>query len=409
MSAILSYPSPARANDRIISLDALRGFAVLGILIMNIQSFSMISNAYVNPMAFGDFHATNQWFWKLSHIFASQKFMPIFAMLFGAGIVLMNERLALKEISSTALHYRRMMWLMMIGLMHAYLLWYGDILFTYALCGLLVFLFRKMSPAKLLFIGFLFFSMASIIYLFLGQSIPYWPSEQLEQSVQSWQPSAAAIQTEIENYRGSWIQQMDSRILTALFVQSTMFFMKVGWKTIGLMLVGMALYKWGIFSASVSKKSYILGAIAGFAIGLPIIIIGIKQNFEAHFSFEYSMFFGSQFNYWGSLFISYAYICLIMILFKSNRFLKVKKSFAAVGRMALSNYLFQTIICTFIFYGYGFGLFGKTNRLEQLVIVIAIWVFQIIVSNIYLKYFRYGPFEWLWRSLSYFKMQTLKK
>ncbi|MCD4773500.1 MAG: DUF418 domain-containing protein [Bacteroidales bacterium] len=404
-----SFLNPTSSTERIVSLDALRGFAILGILIMNIQSFSMISAAYVNPIAFGDFTGVNKWIWILSHVFADQKFMPIFAMLFGAGIVLMSERLDQKGKNTAALHYRRMMWLVIIGLVHAYFLWYGDILFTYAICGLLVFLFRKLTSKWLLIIGVLIFSISSFLYLFFGLSMPYWPNEVLEHSINSWYPPETNVLNEITNYQGNWIQQMNSRISMAFFIQTNMFFMKVAWKTIGLMLIGMALYKWGVFSAELSKKAYIKGTVFGFVFGFPLVVIGVVSNINANWSFEYSMFFGSQFNYWGGVFVSFGYISLIMILVKSKYINSIIKSFSAVGRMALSNYLLQTIICTTIFYGHGFGFFAKANRIEQIIIVLIIWLFQLIASTVYLKYFRYGPFEWFWRSLSYNKIQSFRK
>ena len=136
--------SPVSSSDRIVSLDVLRGFAVLGILIMNIQSYSMIGAAYLNPNAFGDLTGLNKWVWILSHIFADSKFITIFSILFGAGIVLFTNKAAEKGRSAAGLHYRRTFWLFVIGLMHAYLLWYGDILVIYALCALFVFLFRRL-------------------------------------------------------------------------------------------------------------------------------------------------------------------------------------------------------------------------------------------------------------------------
>ena len=135
-------PAPVDAPERIAPLDTLRGFALLGILVMNIQSFSMISAAYNNPTAYGDLSGANWWVWLLGHLLADQKMYGIFSMLFGAGILLMTSR-AEERGSSLGLHYRRMMWLILFGLLHAHLLWPGDILYTYGMCGLLVYLFRR--------------------------------------------------------------------------------------------------------------------------------------------------------------------------------------------------------------------------------------------------------------------------
>jgi len=145
-----------------------------------------------------------------------------------------------------------------------------------------------------------------------------------------------------------------------------------------------------------------------FIIGFLLVITGIRENFAKDFSMEYSFFLGSQFNYWGSLFVSMGYIGLTMLCMNTNLFGILKKSLRAVGQMAFTNYLLQTLICTTIFYGHGFGMYGKLERKEQLLIVFIIWVLQLIVSPVWLKYFRYGPFEWLWRSLTYWKIQPLK-
>ena len=160
--------SPVLPTARIKALDVLRGFAVLGILIMNIQSFAMIETAYINPAAFGDLTGLNKIVWIVSHILADQKFMTIFSILFGAGILMISDKAEQKNLKSAGLHYRRIFWLLIIGLIHAYLLWHGDILVTYALCAFWVFLFRKLSPIKLIIIGLLLVSVASFIYLLAG-------------------------------------------------------------------------------------------------------------------------------------------------------------------------------------------------------------------------------------------------
>ena len=400
---------PTQLSERIVSLDVLRGFAILGILIMNIQSFSMIGAAYLNPTAYGDLTGLNKWVWMLSHVFADMKFMTIFSMLFGAGVVLFTERLKGKGINSLAIHYRRTFWLLVLGLAHAYLLWYGDILVGYAVSALWVVLLRKLKPRTLLIIGLGVFSVGFILYLLTGISIPFMPEESKVGMLQGWLPEAELINREITAYQGSWVQQMDQRIKGAIMMQTMVFFIQTGWRAGGLMLIGMALYKWGILSAQKSKSFYLkLVAFCLFP-GLAIVVYGMKTNFDAGFSLEYSFFLGSQFNYWGSLLVSLGYIGLVMLCVKMNTLRFVKHSLQAVGQMALTNYLLQTIICTIIFYGHGFGLYGKVERKEQILIVFAVWIFQLIVSPIWMKYFRFGPFEWLWRSLTYWRFQAMKR
>ena len=400
--------SPISLSQRIISLDVLRGFAVLGILIMNIQSFSMIDAAYINPDAFGDLTGLNKWVWILSHTFADQKFMTIFSILFGAGMVLFTNRVTEKSYSPAKLHYRRSLWLLIIGMMHAYLLWYGDILVIYALCALFAYLFRNLSPKKLLIIGIAFISVASILSLMSGLSMQFWPPESIENTLKGWKPGAEIVQNQIQAYQGGWLEQMSKRIPSALTTQTFLFFFLFGWRAGGLMLIGMAFYKWGILKAERSKKFYLYSIGIGFGIGLLIVIYGVVRNFTAGWILGYSMFIGSQYNYWGSLLIAFAYIGLVMLFCLSQIGEKIKNLFATVGRMAFTNYLLQTIICTTIFYGHGFGLYGKVERSMQILIVLCVSIFQLIISPIWLRFFKFGPFEWLWRSLTYWKIQPMR-
>ena len=247
--------SPVSLDERIVSMDVLRGFAVLGILIMNIQSYSMIEAAYLNPTAYGDLTGINRWIWMLSHLFADEKFMGIFSILFGAGILLFTGRVEARGKKSAGLHYRRTFFLILIGLAHAYLLWYGDILVAYGLCALSLFLFRKMSPRKLLLFGLASVSVASIIYIVFAWSLPYWPQESYQQTLHSWSPSAQVIAGEISTYQGGWLEQMSHRIPAAVTLQTFIFLILMGWRAGGMMLVGMALFKWRVLSAERSRQS----------------------------------------------------------------------------------------------------------------------------------------------------------
>ena len=400
--------SPIAPGQRIISIDVLRGFAVLGILIMNIQVFSMIFSAYDNPTAYGDFTGINKWIWMLSHIIADQKFMTIFSILFGAGIILMTNNLENKRLPSTGLHYRRMMWLLIFGLLHAYLLWFGDILVNYALVGMLAFLFRKKSIKTLLIVGISLLIIPFLLSIFFNWSMPYWPEESVQHTLKQWQPDKEIIEQNLLIYRSNWIGQMENRISLAITIQTFVFFMYSLWRVWGLMLIGMALYKLKVLTASRSSKYYITYLIIGFLIGYFLVITGMIKNFNAGFTMEYSMFGGKLYNYWGSIFVSFGYIGLIMLFCKSNLFSGFKKLLAAVGRMAFTNYILQTLICTIIFYGHGFGFYGKVDRGGLILIVFGVWVLLVMFSYFWLKYFRYGPLEWLWRSLSYRGFQPIK-
>ncbi|NQZ12499.1 MAG: hypothetical protein HRT35_35545, partial [Algicola sp.] len=159
--------SPIQQTTRINHLDILRGFALLGILLMNIQGFSMPGAAYLNPTAWGDLQGINLFVWSFSHLFADQKFMGLFSILFGAGICLFADRAEAKYGKSAALHYKRNLWLLLFGLIHAHFIWYGDILYSYALCSFWVYLLRNKSVRFLLISALLCLSIASLYSLFV--------------------------------------------------------------------------------------------------------------------------------------------------------------------------------------------------------------------------------------------------
>ncbi len=405
---VSAIPSPVTLSDRIGSLDVLRGVAILGILIMNIQGYAMIQAAYMNPSAYGDLAGLNGLVWRLSHILADQKFMTIFAMLFGAGIVLMSDRVVAKGGKPGGRHYRRMFGLLIIGLIHAYLLWHGDILVIYALCGLLAFLFRNRTPSTLLVVGLLFVAVPTALYTMFGMSMPYWPPESVAQFAESWAPSAEATAAELAAFRSSWGEQMEYRLPSAIVFHTFIFLVWGLWRALGLMLVGMALFKWGVFSAKRTVRFYSIVAAVGIVLGISVIVFGMNRNIAVDWSIDYSFFFGSMFNYWGSILVALAYVSIVMLVCMSDKLSVVQKGFAAVGRMALSNYLLQTLICTTIFYSQGFALYGEVDRFGQILIVFGVWVFQILASLIWIRYFKFGPVEWLWRSATYGKRQPMR-
>jgi uncharacterized protein len=395
---------PAQPSERIIAIDVLRGVALLGILIMNIQAFAMIFAAYLNPTAYGDLTGVNYLVWLLGHLLADQKFMTIFAMLFGAGVVLLTERQAQAGGKPARYHYRRTIVLILIGLLHAYMLWDGDILVTYGICALVVYFFRRLSPRWLLPAGFLLLCVPSVIYLVIGLSLPSWPEEILAEMKEGWQPGPDTVAAEVAAYQGGWLRQMDFRVPGSVSMETFVLAIWGFWRAAGLMLIGMACYKIGVFSATLPRRYY-LGIVGlGLLVGLPLEIAGVLRN-EAHGWDLSCMFQGSVYNYWGSLGVSLAWISLVMLLCQSGRLRPLQTSLAAVGRTALSNYLLQTLLCTTLFYGHGFGLFGKVSRMGQLGIVLAIWALQLLVSPLWLRFFAFGPAEWVWRCATYWRLQ----
>lgn len=237
--------------------------------------------------------------------------------------------------------------------------------------------------------------------------MPYWDEPQLTEMTGSWSPTTNQVEENLAIYRGSWLEQFSHRSENALFMETFLLIIWGFWRAGGLMLIGMGFFKLAIFNAEKSNRFYITGAMLGLLVGLALIITGIEELETASWIFEYSFFFGTQFNYWGSLFICFAYVCIVM-LFCRNGWLKwLQKSLAAVGQMALTNYLLQTIVCRTLFYGHGFGWYGYLSRSQLIGIVLVFWIVQMIGSPLWLKKFRFGPFEWLWRSLSYWRFQPI--
>ena len=270
---------PVAETARIDAIDVLRGVALLGILLMNVQSFSMPQAAYFNPTAYGDLEGANLYVWVAGRMLADQKFMTIFSMLFGAGIVLMAGRAEARG-DARRVHYRRMGWLLVIGLLHAHLLWPGDVLFLYAVCGMLVYPLRRQPPGRLLALGAGLLAVASAYSVWSGVSFPYWPeAERVAFTAGTWQPPPARIEEELAAWRGGWLDQQPVRSAGALEFETYILVAWGVWRAGGLMLIGMALFRYGVFGARRPARFYTALVAAGVAVGLPLQAWGIALDF----------------------------------------------------------------------------------------------------------------------------------
>lgn len=402
-------PNKSTANHtpekkRQLNLDVIRGTALLGILIMNIQSFSMISSAYSNPLSFGDFSGLNKTIYYFSHVFADQKFMTIFSILFGASILLVASGNEAKGLNAFKMHYRRMVILACIGLLHLYCLWYGDILFMYAVMGMLAYPARNKTAKFMLITASILLMINAAVYYTATEAMPYMSQADIQELATDWVPSSEAIEEEIFANQSNWIAQTSYRtkMATEMLFSGTFYYCRV----LALMLIGMAMIKLNFFGKRFNNKSLLMQAI--FCSLLGVFLILNRLNYNIFNNFPISTMFDQE-NYWGSLMMGYAYICLIIVFCRFKVLNRVKSYLSQVGRLALTNYLVQTIICTFIFYGWGLGKFGTFERKDQLLLVVCIWIFQILFSVRWMKTFRVGPFEWLWRSLTYGSVQNIKK
>ncbi|MEM7228733.1 MAG: DUF418 domain-containing protein [Planctomycetota bacterium] len=412
---------PTKQADRIRSLDVLRGFAVLGILAMNITTFAIPFAAYANPNWNGPASDADMLTWKIMLFMFDMKMMTIFSMLFGAGIVLMASRRDAAGKGVYALHYKRIGWLFLFGFIHSALFWNGDILALYAACGVLVILVRKLPAVWLILIGMLLIAFASAVNFAVGLSFDHWPadaqSEMMKGLGEFWSPSAKQLDEQMAMYGGgpfdlmSFLSITGERIIFAILAVPFAFIFMWGWRAMGNMLIGMALYKMGVFSAKRSMAFYVAMTVLGFGIGWSLIAQAPGAYEAAEWGAVDSMFIISQWNYWGSLFVALGWVGVIMLVCKAQLpvLCTIRHAFACTGQMALTNYLMQTILCTTFFFPYGFGQFGDFTRSQLYIVVGTIWALQLIWSPIWMKHFRFGPFEWAWRSLTYWKRQPMRR
>lgn len=410
------------ATQRIASLDLIRGLALLGILTMNI-TLALPGPARLVPTIAGGFTGANYAAWILGFLLFDEKMITLFSMLFGAGILLLGQ----KSKRPGRLFLRRQVILLGIGLVHAYLIWEGDILVPYAICGLVVYPLRRLSPQRLLALGFLIWLPSLALSGFVGRIFaesreansrvesarasgrkPSAADVELASAWRSFRPSPIEVQGLIEeNRRQSWWQLTVRRAPETFEFQTMVFFTSFLWTIPARMLVGMALFKLGILAGTRPPGFYLRAAMAAYLIGFPFVTFAMCGLLARDFDPAYLFSAGLEINQFGSLFVATGHACLLLWLQTSGRF--GGQALQAVGRMALTNYLMQSLIATTLFYGYGLAQFGLWDRVHLYGLVFAIWAFQLAVSRVWLRDFQFGPIEWLWRSLTYGIRQPFHK
>jgi uncharacterized protein len=399
---------PVPASRRIQAIDVLRGAAILGILPMNMQLIAMIDSAYLNPYAGSWTDNQNVSVWVALQVLIGHKDLSVFSMLFGAGILLMNARRGESGQSTTALHYSRMAVLFAFGMVHAYLVWSGDILVTYAICGCLAYLLRNLRPGPLLAIGSAAYAVPMVLLIVAQLILPFLGEGAVATVHDIFRPAPEMIAEHNAIYGGSWWTQMSARAGAALGLQTGLFLLGLLWVCGGMMLVGMAFHKWGVFSARLPDRTYGLMAATGGAVGLSLILWGLWRNFAADWNPESALLGGRVPSETAAPIMAAAWIGMVMLICKKGIFRRLTEPVSAIGRMALTNYLAHSLICTLIFYGHGMGLVGRIDRIGQLLMTIALWAATLIWSPMWLKRFHFGPMEWLWRSLSHAQRQPMR-
>jgi uncharacterized protein len=428
--------APVSEAERLFAVDALRGFALLGILAMNIVGFAWPEPAYNNPLRSGGFEGLDRAIWFFNHLVFEGKMMTIFSMLFGAGLVLMDHRAAARGARVGWVYYRRIFWLLVIGLVHAYLIWDGDILVLYAECGLFLYLFRNLTPRTLIILGIA--AMLVLVPILLGIALgldamkattarveaqiqagqapssfdkrvhDLWKDDLQKEFAPTPEQEAKEWAKDLAAHRGGYAGIVKHRAFDLLMEHTIGFLLGGGFFAASRMLLGMGLMKLGVFSGSRSRRFYWWMVGLGYGIGLPLMVYDAIALIDHRFSLDYELHGGALYNAFGSLIVAMGHVGLLMLIVQSGALGWLTRRLAAVGRMALSNYLTHSIVCTTLFYGYGFGLFGTINRTGLAAIVLAIWIAQLVVSPIWLRSFRFGPAEWLWRSLTYWRLQPMR-
>jgi uncharacterized protein len=411
-----TVPAQSR-GERIVTLDLIRGIAVMGIFSVNIVDFSMIQAAYLNPAGYGGWHGADGIVWALNMLFVDGKFRSLFSMLFGASMLLVIERAERSGESGWTVHWRRMAVLLAFGAAHAILLWRGDILTLYAMTGIVAYLFRKMTVEKLAALGLslsltnllLFGAIAAtLVHQDLVAHAPHPTAEILRDwnaNAGSFFPTAKAIAADRAIYGGSWLAIVANEASGAsqILVNNVLLLPD----TLGLMLLGMAASRSGFLTGEWSDDRYRRIAKWGIAIGFAGFAGLVIADFATRFYVPLILggFMAAMVPF--RLAMAFGYAALIVLLFRRPGELRAR--FAAVGRAAFTNYLGTSIVATAVFYGWGLGLYGQVSRAEAWLLVPVVWALMLLWSKPWLDHFNYGPFEWAWRTLSRGKLQPMRK
>ena len=407
------------APPRIVTLDIVRGVAVMGILAMNIVAFAMPFQAYMNPAAYGSHSVADYASWAFNFILIDGKMRGLFSFLFGASMLLVIERAVAAGRSPAKVHYLRMIWLLVFGLIHFYFIWFGDILAGYAQVGMIAYLFHKLSAKTLIRIGIgllviqtllMAAGAAQAFYLSTVVGTPAMSPDDLA----SWNqfrdafgtPTAQELSTNLARMGGDYGPILHERLTEHTWdpFQGLIFF---GAETLAYFLFGMALLKNGFFRGAWEPARYKRTMLICFGIAIPVYAVLAVLLFRDGYSIPmvFACVLAATTPFRPLMVVGIA--CLIILL--TRRGGALVERIAAAGRAAFTNYLGTSLFMTFLFYGYGFDYFGQLTRIQLWIPVLAAWALMLIWSKPWLDTHLYGPFEWLWRSLARGRLQPMRK
>lgn len=410
----------ANEADRILTLDIVRGVAVMGILTMNIVAFALPFPAYANPAAYGGDNGLDLASWAFNFLIFDGKMRGLFSILFGASTLLVIERATASGRGGAKAHYARMIVLLGFGLIHFYFIWFGDVLALYALCGMLLYFFRNKSLRSLVRWAVAFLSLSVIYFGLIAVLGAIAGSPDLSpNAADSLMEARRAIDLELgatspkiaadlQLFRSDYATIVDSRLNGKTFDPLIAFF-SFGLETVGLMLLGMALFKSGFLTGQWDPPRYRSWATRCALVSLPAL--AALAWWQASSGFDavrvFAAFFALSVPF--DIAMAIAWAALVIWWVKVWPMPALKDCIAAAGRMAFTNYLASSVVMTSIFYGYGLGLFGEVSRAGLWLFVLGMWGLILLWSKPWLDRFQYGPLEWLWRSLARLEFQPLRK
>jgi uncharacterized protein len=405
------------STDRIFSIDVIRGVALMGIFSVNIIAFAMIEAAYFNPPAYGGWRGADLALWATNMLVIDGKMRTLFSMLFGASTLLVIDRAEAAGHSGAQVHVRRMLVLLGFGLIHFYLIWFGDILTLYAVSGLVAFMFRHLPVERLIALGAAFLVVGMLIFAMFMVSqyqadVAAHAANATREAVKKWNeglgsfyPSAAKIAEDKALHLGPWTGLVSDNLKDWKEIfPNTLAFMP---DTIGLMLIGMAGFRSGFLTGEWDDAAYRRVVKIAIPVGLAacaaIVAYDIYSNFYIIGVFSAFVILATPF----ITIMALGYAALIILASRRHGWLAQR--IAAAGRCAFTNYLGTSLIATFVFYGWGLGLYGSASRWQAWLLVPSVWLVMLAWSKPWLERFNYGPFEWAWRSLARGKLQPMRK
>jgi uncharacterized protein len=425
--------TPTAAFERIRTLDVVRGTALLGILLMNILTFGMPLKAYANLNLWGGRDGLDLWTFVVQWIFFEGKMRALFSMMFGAGIAIFLQRAIAREDRAGAadLFVRRMSWLMLFGILHAWLIWYGDIIYAYGVCGVFLFPYRTMRPRSLCIVaaaGLLFATamLAGDGYSKYSKRAAAMQARALEAAGQTltteqrdaktawdetWNevmPPRSELQEEVDGYRSGYVGAIKERAEVVVMWHFIPVYFPVLADFWAMMLLGMALYKLGVLQGERPPGFYVTMAAVGYAIAVPVN--AASTWFMVAYDFDpVASAVANVPHQLGRVAMALAHMAVIVIVVQRGWLRRLTDRLAAVGQTALTNYIGTSVLCSVIFYKPGFALMGQLQRHELYYVVAVVWVVNLAWSKWWLTRYQFGPLEWCWRSLTYWRRQPMRR